>query len=146
MKGLLKQAYGGVAIEFALIAPVLVLIFAGLADLSTIVNTAMAAKNAAREGARAAAVSDPNWQQDAINYLSGSPNPLSGNAVTPLVSSVTIACGGPPWPSCSFPQNPGTPINVSVPVTVKITMPVIQKLLGATTLTVTGTASMEVSQ
>ena len=57
----LRTRRGGAAVEFALTLPVLLLVFAGIVDLSTYVHARHDVQRAAREGARlAAATRDPD--------------------------------------------------------------------------------------
>lgn len=53
MKLILKNQNGGAAVEFALIIPLLVLLVAGILDVSLLVYNQQVITNASREGARA---------------------------------------------------------------------------------------------
>ena len=66
MKRLLRQDEGSAAVEFAILTPVLALVVRGIMQLGAIAQTGIIASNAARGGARYAAVSDA---QHALTYL-----------------------------------------------------------------------------
>ena len=53
MKLILKNQNGGAAVEFAIIIPLLVLLVAGILDISLLVYNQQVITNASREGARA---------------------------------------------------------------------------------------------
>ncbi len=127
------QQRGAVAVEFALLAPVLVMFLASLADISRLMYAGMNVHNAARDGARAYAVYDPNWQTEASQALP------SGTGYT--AGSPTSSCGSPPPGTCAS----GNPVTVTVPLTVTIDMPVMQQILGGSSITISGTATMEIT-
>lgn len=52
MKLLLKNQNGGVAVEFTIIIPLLVLLFAGICDIGLLLYNQQVITNASREGAR----------------------------------------------------------------------------------------------
>jgi Flp pilus assembly protein TadG len=133
MKGLVRQAHGSAAVEFALLVPMLALMLASFSDLSNVIGVALIVDNAAREGARAVVAYDTGWSGKVTGYLSAAGvSPANGEAVG------AVSCA-----TCSpFPPAAGSEVTVSVPVTVTISMPIVQQILGAT-VTVTGSASME---
>ena len=131
----LHSKRGGAALEFAVLAPVLIILFAGMIEVGRVVDTAMIARNGAREGARYAAVADPNAAGDAAAYVQQS---LEGRSnVTFDPSKVTVAYN----PSLQV----GASVTVQLPVTVNITVPVMQNILSKQVV-VWGNATMEVSQ
>ena len=105
---------GAAVVEFALVIPLLLLILCGIFDLGNLYFQMDLVNNAARQGARLAAVNDSTSsaintaiQQSYGNNLTAvtSPaSPTSGSNVTVTVTSnVTIMT---PLISAFFPQNP----------------------------------------
>ena len=105
---------GAVAVEFALAIPVLVLILCGIFDFGNLYFQMDLVNNAARQGARLAAVNDETSQQITTALQSSYGNqlivnespssPTSGSNVTVTVTSnVTIIT---PIISAFFPNNP----------------------------------------
>lgn len=135
MKGLLRREDGAAALEFAIVAPVLVLLVAGLIQVGIIAQTALVANNAAREGARYAAVSDDNAlaAARAADYVDGV---LGGRGDLTLPSAQQISIDG---------VGIGQPVTVTVPVSVKVTTPLMSKLLGSS-VHLNGSATMLRSQ
>lgn len=88
---------GSVLVEFALVVPILLVIFAGIVDFGLMMQRREVVTNAAREGARIAVL--PGYGtadvQDRVNaYLNdGLTAGASANAVT-TVTPVTITTGG----------------------------------------------------
>ncbi len=84
MKRLLSSQEGSGAVEFAFVAPVLALVIGAVIQLGTLAQTAVIASNAAREGARYAAVSDSSAASKALAYLNGTAgNPDGRNPAHP---------------------------------------------------------------
>lgn len=71
---------GAAAVEFALVLPLLVLIVFGVIDFGRAINAQITLTQAAREGARALALGQANYQTRAQDAAIG----LSGLTVTPL--------------------------------------------------------------
>jgi len=137
LKALWQRDDGTAAAELAFLAPVLVLLVGGIIQVGAIVQAGMIASNAAREGARYAAVSDPNAATDALSYLQSTVGNRADLSL-PALSSITV--------TEQKPANPvGSAVTVSVPLTVKISMPVMSNIFGST-FTITGGATMRVSQ
>jgi Flp pilus assembly protein TadG len=91
----LRSARGAELIEFALLLPVLLLLLAGILDMGFLFNNYAVVTNAAREGARMAAV--PGWAEADVrtrvnNYLTGAGLQLVG--VTTSVEPVAVDVGG----------------------------------------------------
>lgn len=135
---LLRSQDGGAAVEFAFIAPILALLVGGIIEVGNFVQVSMLVSNAAREGARYASVqstiTDPATAVD--NYLTST---LGGRGnVSWTKSSIAVT------------YNPtsggvGSAATVSVPVTVTINMPIVQKMFGNNgTVSLTGSSTMEV--
>ncbi len=83
----LRTRRGGAAVEFALTLPVLLLVFAGIVDLSTYVHARHDVQRAAREGARlAAATRDPDGTGAA--EAAGSAHALA------VLDALGTPCGG----------------------------------------------------
>ncbi|MDE3075411.1 MAG: pilus assembly protein [Chloroflexota bacterium] len=129
----LKAESGSAAAELALLAPLLALLLGAVIEVGSIVQTAQVVRNAAREGARYAAVGDPAAATDAINYLQSVFGTRTDVTLPPVgaVSIVTSSIGTT------------DAVSVSVPVVLKVGMPVIQNLLG-TNVTLTGSATMRI--
>jgi Flp pilus assembly pilin Flp len=74
---------GAAAVEFALLLPLLLLIVFGIIDFGRALNTQITLTQAAREGARALALGQPNYQTRAQSAATG----LNGITVTELPDS-----------------------------------------------------------
>jgi Flp pilus assembly protein TadG len=90
---------GDAVIEFAMLAPILLLILFGILEVGRLVDAWIVVENAAREGARVGAETvgsapDVAAQQAALNYLTGGLAPrgdVSSTAVpTPVVTSDSV--------------------------------------------------------
>ena len=114
--GLLQRIEGVAAVEFAIILPILLLIVCGIFDFGNVYYQIHTVNEAARVGARLAAVGGTSAQvttavQQFGSNLTTAPymnptNPVSGQTVTVTVStSVTIIT---PIISAFFPKNPIT--------------------------------------
>ena len=125
---------GSAAVEFAFVAPMLALLLGGIIELGNLAQTAIVASNAAREGARYAAVRDDFAATAAVNYLTSA---LAGRTDVTLPSAGQVSISGG--------AQVGDAVQVSLPVTVTFNVPVMQKVLGGS-LTLNGSASMRVSQ
>ena len=93
--GRLRSDRGAELIEFALVLPVLLLVLGGILDMGFLFNNYAVVTNAAREGARMAAV--PGWEEDEVKarvtaYIQGAGLTLAG--VTTTVQPVAVDVGG----------------------------------------------------
>lgn len=140
---LVRSEAGGAAVEFAFLAPILAMLVGGIIEVGNLTQVGMLASNAAREGARYAAVSDAADVKPAVaNYLANALAGRAGGNVT--VGSVTL--NGVDLDTSSPPAlTPGTTATVSVPVTVTLGMPIVQNMLGGQgSIVLTGSSAMEV--
>ena len=118
---------GATAVEFALLLPVLLLLVFAIIDLGRALNAQITLTQAAREGVRLAALSQPN----VVSRTQAAATGLSGVTVT------VTAC-----PSGSGPSSDAT-VQVSYPFTFVTPLGAIAKLFGgsgpgsSSTLTVT---------
>lgn len=133
MKRLLSSQEGSGAVEFAFVAPVLALVIGAVIQLGTLAQTAVIASNAAREGARYAAVSDSSAASKALAYLNGTLGTRT-DVTLPTLANITVSGA-----------TVGSPVTVTVPVTVAVSMPVMSNIFGPN-VQLNGVASMEVSQ
>jgi Flp pilus assembly protein TadG len=95
---------GAAAVEFALVLPVLVLLLFGIVDFGRLLNAEITLTQAAREGARVAALVDADAAADQITRATGS---LSGGLAAPEI----VAC----------PATPGLDDDASVTLTYTFT-------------------------
>ncbi len=111
-QGLLKRTEGATAVEFAITLPLLLLIVCGVIDFGRVYNEMHTVNEAAREGARLAAVGNNSQAVTAAVQAFGNQltvvmqptTPVSNNPVTVTVtSSVQIIT---PVVSAFFPSNP----------------------------------------
>jgi Flp pilus assembly protein TadG len=109
---------GAAAVELALLLPVLLLVVFGLIDLGRALNAQITLTQAAREGARLAALSESN----VVSRTQAAATGLSGVTVT------VTAC-----PSGSGPTSDAT-VQVSYPFTFVTPVGALAKLFGSTTL------------
>ena len=130
---LLRREDGGAAVELALLAPLFALLVAGLIEGAGLVQTVQVVRNAAREGARYAAVEDVDPAGRALTYLSST---LAGRAdvTLPAKSSITVSGTGV-----------GNPVTVTVPVTLSVSAPIVQNILGSS-VPISASATMRISQ
>lgn len=124
IRRLLQNNRGQAMVEFALVLPVLLLIFGGIIECGRLFNENLTVTAAAREGARAASVGDDGGAT-AKDYAAD----INRGSLTVTVDPTTLASG------------PAVTVTVSNPV--PITFPVITAILGDS-VTVTGTATMRV--
>jgi len=71
IKKYIKNERGSQAIEFLAMFPLIILAILIIWQICLIAFSLVVAESAARDGARAAAIHDPNWQQVAIKSASG---------------------------------------------------------------------------
>lgn len=91
-----RSQHGASAVEFALIAPVLITLVLGIIDFGLYINAASVVGNAAREGVRAASLRAPASQvttvvQEAMSDLPGAAAPGT---------SITTSCRTPAGATC----------------------------------------------
>jgi Flp pilus assembly protein TadG len=139
-------------VEFAVVAPVLLLFLFGLLEYSRLMFTIQMLNNAAREGARYAVVNvgtvtTANVQDYVNNYLVGQgTQQLTGfNKTTSITvyqaDSTTGLNNGQPWQNSPW----GKAIGVSITGTYKPFVPGLIKLTGSLTLTGTCVMTTEVN-
>ncbi|KKM11911.1 hypothetical protein SY88_06665 [Clostridiales bacterium PH28_bin88] len=124
-----KEQRGQGLAELALLLPVLLLLVMGMMEFGRVSHAYLAVTNAAREGARAAAVGAPDAQ--IIDVVKASAGSLAGNSL-----EITID------PQESSRQR-GQPVRVAVRYGVAIISPVIQSVV-PNPVWVTGETSMRV--
>lgn len=121
----------GVAlVEFALVAPVLIFLLVGILDVARGVNAYVTLSNAAREGARYAAL-----------HPSAAPSAIASTVKTriaplePAETTVTAyywdGATLRPWPSSGVPASAGGPQYVSTQVRVSYPWDAVTLLIGA---------------
>ncbi len=133
MKRFFRDENGAAAAELAILGPVFAVLIAGVIEVGGIVQDVQVVRNAAREGARYAAVSDSDPAGKALNYLTSTFGSRT-DITLPAKSSITVSGTGL-----------GNPVTVTVPLTVKIDAPVIQNLFGSS-LGLNSSATMRITQ
>ena len=130
-----RREDGAAAVELVVLTPMLALLLSAVIELGSVVQTAQVVRNAAREGSRYAAVSDGGAATHALAYLSTA---LAGRSdvTLPTLAQVTVSPASPAV---------GAAVTVSLPVTVRIGLPMTKSLFGPS-VTLQGTATMRVSQ
>lgn len=115
---------GSGLVEFALIAPLLLLLVLGIVDVARIVNAYVNVSNASREGAHWASLHPASTEAEVVqNAIAPRVVPL--NATTPVPMTVEVAYYDPavptfkPFPVPASSPQPG-PIAVRVTVTYQI--------------------------
>jgi Flp pilus assembly pilin Flp len=115
LKRLPRDERGTAAVEFALLAPVLLMLAAGAIDVSRLIAQTMQVRAAAQAGADYALKNgvDP-WDPGAIQGAVTAATPL---AVTPVAAEEVGCASGsaivpPPGPLCAAGGTPGTFVNV----------------------------------
>ena len=119
-KYIAKTEEGGVAVEFALLLPALVLLITGIIQFGILFNNYIAITHAAREGVRWAALEEPESvvKQKAIE---------AAPSLKPLLapSNITVSNADPSI------EDQGDPVTVTVSYTVPIFIPLIEEFLGS---------------
>lgn len=84
---------GAVAVEFALLAPVLIMLLLGIMEFGRAYNTQVMLSNAAREGARAMAIeNNQSAAMAAATRASSSLGPLTMEFTTSPITSTPARC------------------------------------------------------
>lgn len=139
--------------EFALIAPLLLLLLVGIFDVARIVNAYVTISNASREGAHWASL-HPTENEAAVVQKAISPRVVPLNPTTPAPMSVQVsyydaaASTFRPLPSAGIPASSPGPRSVPVRVTVGYQISTVTLFVGSmlgqlgtgTTLTTSSTA------
>ncbi|HLG70961.1 MAG TPA: TadE/TadG family type IV pilus assembly protein [Chloroflexota bacterium] len=123
---------GSAAAELAILGPLFAILIAGLVEGAGLVQTVQVVRNAAREGARYAAVSDGTAGAKATAYLTST----FGSRTD--VTSPTASCTSPA-PAV------GTATTCTAGITLNISAPVIQNILGSS-MPISASATMKVTQ
>jgi Flp pilus assembly protein TadG len=91
-----RSERGAVAVEFALMAPVLILLLLGIMEFGRAYNVQISLSNAAREGVRVMAISnDQTAASRAVHAAVGTLNPaLADTDIKFSASDGTSLCGG----------------------------------------------------
>jgi Flp pilus assembly protein TadG len=123
---------GAVAVEFALIMPILCLLVFGIIEFGYMLNRDMIIGNASRDGARAASLGDTYAQ---IKTGVESELAASGIPITPATgTTITISCKKPDGTVCSSAYDTdavsGSTTIVSVKYDYTLITPMISSILG----------------
>jgi Flp pilus assembly protein TadG len=136
-----KSQRGAAALEFALVFPVLLLLLVGIVDFGMLMSTQSVVANAAREGARTAALSNNAMAaQGAVNRAIAD-LPGATNIGTTVTVGCTTAAGDPCSLSDSTSDAGGT-VTVTVNYLHTWLSPVLLGL--APTITLRGTSFMRI--
>ena len=139
LRRFVRNRHGAELIEFALTMPLLMLVMAGILDAGFLFNNYEVVTNAAREGARVAAI--PGWVEDDVKarvtlYVTGAG--LQAGCVTTTVEPVAIQVGNRSINAVK--------VSVAYPYTYMLLAPISHLVPGGTPLassvTVTGVATM----
>ena len=136
VKYFLKKDCGSALLEFALIAPVLFLLFAGIVQFGFILNAKVVVNSASYEGARAATMSeDPESgaAQAVLDYASAS---IPGWSLDSRLDIETNNTG----------NNPGDEITVKVTYYVPVFFNNIISLPGGPEMSVCGESTMQIEE
>jgi len=136
-----KLQRGAAALEFALVFPVLLLLLVGIVDFGMLMSTQSVVANAAREGARTAALSNNAMaaQNAVTTAIAGLPG--ATNAGTTVTVGCTTAAGDPCSLSDTTPDTGGT-VTVTLNYVHTWLSPVLLGL--APTITLHGTSFMRI--
>lgn len=78
-----RQKLGQAVVEFALVMPILIILFLAIIELAIFMNNHLSVANAAREGARAAAVGRaPDAVKSRVTKLATGLAPITSNDIT----------------------------------------------------------------
>jgi Flp pilus assembly protein TadG len=128
-----KSQRGAAALEFALVFPVLLLLLVGIVDFGMLMSTQSVVANAAREGARTAALTNNamSAQSAVAKAISGMPG------ATNIGTTVTVACTTATGDPCSLSDSTpdaGSTVTVTVNYLHTWVSPVLLGLSPTTTL------------
>lgn len=136
---LARRPDGSTTVEFAFLAPILALLLGGMIEIGNLVQIAMLANNAAREGAHYIALGDcANAFSAPVTYMT---NALGGRGNV-SVGSVSMKVGATTITNQTCPPAVGSEVSVSFPVTVTLNMPVVQSVFGGSTIALNASSSM----
>src|SRR5579871_1428329 len=109
----LRSDSGVAAIEFAFLAPVLILLFAGICEFSLVLSNYLTLAHAVEQGARQLALSrgDSNPMTDAKSELLGAAGNLTQSNINITYTVNGTACNSNP--TCSAALQAGVPSTVS---------------------------------
>jgi Flp pilus assembly protein TadG len=136
VKYLLKKDCGSALLEFALITPILFLLFAGIVQFGFILNAKVVVNSASYEGAKAATMSkDPvsGAAQAVLNYASAS---IPGWNLNSRLEVETINSG----------NNPGDEVTVKVTYYVPVFFSNIIPLPGSSQMSIYGESTMQIEE
>ena len=121
--------HGVALVEFALVAPVLLLLLIGILDIGRTMNAYVTISNAAREGSHYAALHPTAPPDDIVSAVRDRVVPLDPAAVT-VAAGYYDGTTFQPWPASGVPAS--SPVT-SVPVQVRVSYPwqAITVLIGA---------------
>ena len=127
-----RRRRGDAIVEFAILAPILVLILFGVLEMGRVVDAWLVVHNAAREGARAGVLVDPDpaaqtAAQNAANAYLTSGLGVRGDIASASVPSVVVT-----------PDN----VQVTTRADVELYTPLFQAMLHGSTVHVQATANM----
>ena len=136
IKYFLKKDHGSALLEFALIAPILFLLFAGIVQFGFIINAKVVVNSASYEGARAATMSDDpesGAAQAVLDYASAS---IPGWNLDSRLEIETSNMG----------NNPGDEISVRVTYYVPVFFSNIVSLPDSSQIRVYGESTMQIEE
>jgi len=121
-------------VEFALLTPILVTLLVGILEFGRVLDAWLVVANAAREGARNAALglSAAQVRDEAYNYLARGVGTRTDVQLPSPSEIEVIGAGG----------RPGDPVSVRVPLRVWIYTPLVQSLLPANPVPLYGSVTM----
>jgi Flp pilus assembly protein TadG len=122
----LRDQSGQAIVEFALVVPIFMLILLGIVDFGRYLNETLILTAAAREGARAAAVTDDN--ASVIQIVKDFASSIDQGSL-----EVSIAPPG---------RTSGQPVTITASNPIVFFTPMISAIFGGNTLTVRGSATM----
>jgi Flp pilus assembly protein TadG len=126
---------GAAAVEFALLAPILIMVLLGIMEFGRAYNVQMSLTNAAREGVRSMAIN--NSQTEALSATKG-----AAEAVTPMLedSDISFAFQDVPAPiPAPSPAPTSCSIGRQVTVTIKYSLTTMTGIAGPFAMTGKGT-------
>ena len=132
---------GAAALEFALVAPVLIMLLLGIVDFGVLMNAQSVVANAVREGARTAALGGSTFQSQSA--VTSAISHMAGAAKTG--TKVTVTCKSAAGNACSLDD---ATMDTGGVVTVKLTYVhswISPLLLGfSPNITLQGTSQMRI--
>lgn len=141
----LSDDLGASAVEFALVALILVMLLTGITQFGIVFFQYLEVSHSAREGARWAALGEPAGsvaQPTSVRGRIGAAAPGLSPALTD--AQIVISVDGTARQTAVLPADAGKPVAVTVNYESPVFMPLMSELVGGNTIHLQSTATLRV--